>query len=189
MVYGLRINGAADPVPATALCCIGEGAGIGDVMGGGSGTITTVVQTGDVPEVVLDVIWIEVHSDITYEARLGFSANDIAGWTGGTIFVTLSFRPGGSVILYGDGPELAATRPGKDVDLRDGDDMRAFLLSPGLERAHRRADYSVLRRVCGTVNPDPPNGFTSGRASLADATLARIDATRDLPLPAPDCAG
>lgn len=147
-----------------------------------------ILYEGAIPEIALNVTWTEVHSDITYRADVTFSTDEIKGWGGGTVIVTFSFRPGGELVLYADGPDLAATRPGPDVDIRSGADMAAVLLAPGLGRAHRRGDYIELRRVCGTVDPDPPEAFRNGRAKFGPQTLAQIDANRSLPLPVPMCA-
>lgn len=183
IIYGFRFNGVLNVAPESVRCCIEDNR----APGGGGGTTMGILYEGDIPEISLNVTWIEVHSDITYKADVTFSTDEIKGWAGGTVIVTFSFRPGGELVLYTDGPALAATRSSGDEDIRSGADMAAVLLAPGLGRAHRRGDFVKLRRVCGKVDPDPPEAFRNGRAQFGPQTLAQIDANRSLPLPEPNC--
>ena len=183
VVFGLNFNGVQNVAPETTRCCIADNAAPGD----GSGSGITVLYEGKRPDLELDVIWAEVHSNHTFRARLSVPLDEIEGWTGGDVPVVLSFRPGGELVLYVDGPELAATRPGADISITSGQDMADLLTAPGLGRRHTRADYVEIRRVCGTIDADPPKLFASGRDHFAPSVMAKIESDRALPLPDPNC--
>lgn len=185
VMFGFTVNGASNGAPQSVRCCTGkQGA-----PGNGSGAGITILYEGDRPGLSLDVLWFEVHSARAYRANLTFSPDEIEGWNGNSVYVTFSFLPNGGLELYADGPEVAATRTPKDVALRDGADLGAMLTAPSLGRAHTRADYVVLRQVCGTVEPDPPAPFTSAEAAFAAPVLEQIEQDKALPLPAPQCKG
>lgn len=183
VVFEFQFNGMPGSLSMRPRCCLGENRAPGATGGAG----VSLFYKGDVPDIALEVTWVEVHSNLAFRARLDFSTDDIVGWTGGDVIVTFSFRPGGELVLYADGPTLAATRTGPDVDIRSGADLGAVLMAPGLGRPHTRDDYIELRRVCGTLLANPPEGFRAARARFAPADLTQIDADRALPLPAPNC--
>lgn len=181
--FGLQINGAPDAAPQTVRCCIERGA----APGSGSVTSTSILYEGDPPKIAFDVIWAEVHSDRTYQASVDFSVEEIAGWTKGNVNAVLSFRPGGELVVYVDGPELAERRSDPDQKLDTGKDLGEFLTAPLLGRALERSDYFVVRQVCGTLDNDPPELFSSGRAAFSEPVLAEIDADKTRPLPSSTC--
>lgn len=185
VMFSFTFNGLPNAAPESVRCCIADGG----APGSGSGAGITLLYKGARPDIELEVLWVEVHTDRAFRASLSFSTDEITGWSGGSVPVTLSFRPGGELVLYADGPALAATRTGSDVALRNGADLGAMLTAPGLGRAHVRSDYIALRRVCGTVDPDPPAPFTSGQSAFAPSVMKKVNADRALPLPDPACKG
>ncbi|MEL7105255.1 MAG: hypothetical protein AAGM21_05000 [Pseudomonadota bacterium] len=187
VVYAFSINGSANVAPKRVRCCLGDAGSRGVGSGSGIMGFDAGFDTGGGSDIAVDVIWTEVHSNQTFRGNISFSTDDIDGWTGGTIYLQYSFRPGGELLVYTDGPALAATRPGADLDIRNGADMRAVLTAPGLGRPLQREDFTVLARLCGTPEPDPPEGLSDGRAAFPPGALQTVDAERNLPLPASKC--
>lgn len=183
VAFTVRANGSRPFPPQAVRCCLGQKG----APGGSGASVITVVDPDGSGRIVLDVVWMEFHSEDTFEARLSFSVSDVAGWTGGTVLVTLSFRPGGEVVLITDGPELAATRPSAGTRIETGEDMRALLTAPGLGRPHVREDYVELQALCGDRLLAPPDVFASRRALFSQAARAAIMGERTLPLPPTAC--